>query len=438
MSHRFPNIEYKASSVVSDFGSPTPNQEDASSQEVSEESPIDREVDNVDILNRLTIAKNVYRLRKSKRLSQKDLAQKAGISLKELINLEKGVNKPLYRTFENIAKALEVNLPVIIRPVKPLKRVRFRATKKMCKSSRTLLAIDKENLLAEVSNWLSDFCFLEELLNDNTEFKLNSVLNNQDLSDPHQLIAAAKDCRKKLNLQPHEPIYNLGGLLESAGVKIGLRPIFIKDFFGLSVGIEDGGPAIIVNARDNISIERRIFTTAHELAHLIFHFAALDVERLEESDEEEKIANFFASHFLMPNEAFLDVWGQTSGDRLIARTFSVKRIFRVSYKTVLNRLVENKLADKETIWWLFNQEYKRSYGDSLKYNQEPAPLDSDQEPFELTTFDFREDRLRLLTRQAVENHEISFGRGAEILGLNIEEMRELSASWNLQVWDNLG
>lgn len=40
-----------------------------------------------------------------------------------------------------------------------------------------------------------------------------------------------------------------------------------------------------------------------------------------------------------------------------------------------------------------------------------------------------EDRLSRLVRNAVEGEEISLGRAAEILRLDLEEMRELSNSW---------
>ena len=55
-----------------------------------------------------------------------------------------------------------------------------------------------------------------------------------------------------------------------------MAKIFTRDFeipkvFGFSAGRTDNGPAIAVNTSSAISIERQMFTVAHELGHLIMH-----------------------------------------------------------------------------------------------------------------------------------------------------------------------
>ena len=123
-------------------------------------------------------------------------------------------------------------------------------------------------------------------------------------------------------------------------------------FFGLSVAKEDGGPAVVVNVWDRISVERWIFTAAHELGHLLLHVGAYDVAKTEESREEEEEANQFASHFLMPQEVFALEWNEARGLPLVDRVLKVKRIFRVSYRTVLYRLSEQEAYGK-AIWQKF-------------------------------------------------------------------------------------
>lgn len=51
------------------------------------------------------------------------------------------------------------------------------------------------------------------------------------------------------------------------------------------------------------------------------------------------------------------------------------------------------------------------------------------EPERLSKADFVEDRLPRLVRLAVEAGSITLARGAEILDLSLQEMRELSAAW---------
>ena len=51
------------------------------------------------------------------------------------------------------------------------------------------------------------------------------------------------------------------------------------------------------------------------------------------------------------------------------------------------------------------------------------------EPEHLSPVDFEEHRLSQLVRRAIEQEKISLGRGAEILGLSLRGMWELTASW---------
>lgn len=56
------------------------------------------------------------------------------------------------------------------------------------------------------------------------------------------------------------------------------------DFFGLSIGPADGGPAVVVNVWDGISVERWIFTAAHELGHLVLHLRSREPLNFSEAD----------------------------------------------------------------------------------------------------------------------------------------------------------
>lgn len=200
-----------------------------------------------------------------------------------------------------------------------------------------------------------------------------------------------------------------------------------NSFFGLSVGEEDGGPAVVVNVWERISVERRIFSAAHELGHLMLHPDAYDVNQVEESKVEEHEADRFAGHFLMPDEGFRKEWNEAAGLHFVDRVFKVKRIFRVSYKTVLSRLIEYGDADS-SIWKKFNIAYQRRFNRRLSFKEKPMGMDA-AEPFGMQRFDFFEDRFSRLTREAVEKDKISLSRGAEMLRIGIEEMQELLKDW---------
>ena len=356
------------------------------------------------------IGANLRRMRELKGLSQAHLAELAGISRVAYRNIENGSSTPKVSTLQNIADGLGVKLQDLIVPVRTLKRVRFRASKKM--NSR-------DSIINEVVRWLDDFNYLEELLNNRPGYRFEDLAKKLSSmnSGNSRAKCAAKEARKVLNLNNKEPIRDIAGLLESAGIKVYPISLASDGFFGLSVAKEEGGPAIIVNVWDRILVERWIFSAAHELGHLLLHLDTYNIDEISENDDQESEANVFASHFLMPDEAFKSKWNDTSGLSFIDRVFKVKLIFHVSYKTVLYRLSERT---GNSIWGKFQSSYRIRTGKTLSMKQEPHSLSS---------FHFVEDRLSRLVRQVIEADEITKSRGAEILRLDLEAMRDVVSSW---------
>jgi Zn-dependent peptidase ImmA (M78 family)/DNA-binding XRE family transcriptional regulator len=350
-------------------------------------------------------------------MSQRALADASGISLPAIKNIESSKNEPRVQSLQAIAKALKVPLQELFLDVGILKTVRFRSNKQMQ---------NRENILAEISHRLKEFILVEDILEQKVPFALKSA---QKKCSPSDIIKAARICRENLELKPSEAIRDICGLLEHAGIKLFPIKVISPGFFGLSVGIDDGGPAIVVNTSDRISIERQIFSAAHELGHLMLHQDAYDVDNLEENNIEEYQADLFAGHFLIPTEGFLKEWEEASGLHPVDRVFKVKRIFHVSYKVILTRLIELGKTDK-SIWKKFNYLYNKRFNRSLTHHEEPLAIDS-AEPFGLERFDFFEDRFSKLVRQALEADKISLSRGAELLKKSIGELQELMIQWKM-------
>ncbi|NLT24894.1 MAG: ImmA/IrrE family metallo-endopeptidase [Syntrophorhabdus sp.] len=359
-------------------------------------------------MNMGVLAQNVRRLRIARRMSQSDLAEASGVSLPAIKGLENSKAKPRMNTLLAIAKALGANLQELFLPVRELRVVRFRSSRRMQ---------NRENILAKASRWLDDFDYLEKALKDEQPFGLGQI--RQKCSRNHTVEAAAL-CREKLGLKTDEPIRNICGLLESAGIKIYPIEMASDGFFGLSIGEEDGGPAIVVNVWERITVERRIFSAAHELGHLMLHLEAFDVRKTTEDKEEERESDLFAGHFLMPDAGFLKEWNSTAGLHWIKRVLKVKRIYSVSYKTVLYRLIEHGAVDEKNVWKDFLSAYQRLFKRSLSFRDEPDRL---------KTLDFVEDRYTRLARKAIEKETVSTSRGAELLGISLGEMRDLMQNW---------
>ncbi len=372
-----------------------------------------------------SIAANVARLRLDRELTQEELARKAGLSRVALGRIERGAVVPRARTLADLAKALGVPLGELVTPVRPLETVRFRAHARVH---------SREQILAEVGKWLDAYAVLETDLGETRPFRFAAELERASRGTP---VEAAEAARASVGLGPEEPVRDICGLLEENGVKLLLLEKKSDSFFGLSVGEGDGGPAVVVNAWDRISVERWIFTAAHELGHLLLHPAEYQRDATDLPLPAEREADLFASHFLMPEAAFAKEWDETRGHPLLVRVLKVKRIFRVSYKTVLYRLVESERETKE-VWRAFQGQHRSHFGKTLRKTEEPKALEKSEfawnwsragEPEGLSHHDFVEDRLSRLVRQALEQEHISLGRAAEILGLTREKMREQAREW---------
>jgi len=377
------------------------------------------------------IGRNLRRLRKAKGMTQEQLATAAGISRPGYRNLETGESVPRVDTLQALAGSLGVKLAALVTPVTELRHVRFRSLRRLN---------TREQILADVSRWLSDFNELENLLPDREVYTLASHAVAGRGTGLGRARNAAVGVRTVFGVGDEEPIRDVCGLLEAKGIKVFSITLATNEFFGLSVGPGDGGPAIVVNTWERISVERWIFTAAHELGHLVLHADDYGADTMQEEEQSEQEANVFAACFLMPEGTFSKKWAETAGLPLVERVLKVKRIFRVSYKTVLYRLSQQVKQDVN-VWHLFQKEYRRETGRTLLRDEEPEALAASAyqasfpeasragEPDVLSRSDFREDRLSRLVRKAVETGAISLSRGAEILRLPLKDMRELSKVW---------
>jgi len=377
------------------------------------------------------IGNNLRRIREARGLSQEKAAELSGISRPAYRNIETGESTPKVSTLQSIADGLGVKLQDLIIPVRTLEKVRFRALKRM--NSR-------EQILNEVARWLDDFNYLEDLLQNKKNYLFENLAHRLSSmqAGTERAKRAAEMAREELDQHSKESVRDIAGLLESSGIKLYPISLASDGFFGLSVSELDGGPAVAVNVWERISVERWIFSAAHELGHLLLHLDAYNVDESQEDDSQETEANTFASYFLMPARAFESEWEETYGLAFVDRVLKVKRIFQVSYKTVLYRLAER---DGNSVWGKFQAAYKSRTGKTLKIMDEPDALPPrsflqsmaevlrSQEPDSLSASDFIEDRLSRLVRLAIETDKITLSRGAEILRLDLESMRERVSSW---------
>jgi Zn-dependent peptidase ImmA (M78 family)/DNA-binding XRE family transcriptional regulator len=381
-----------------------------------------------------TLSCNLQRLRLARGLSQDKLAQAAGISRIAYINIERRQSEPRADTLRALAKALQVRVPELLVEEPALKRVRFRSLKRLKR---------REQVLVEVGQKLRDFVELESQLNAAESKDFDALRALAARARRRGIPAVASAMRSHFGLTEHEPVHDICGLLEHQGIKVLSVNIATDAFLGLSVAEEDGGPAVVVNTWERLPVEHWIFSAAHELAHLLLHLQAYSVDEESEDKDQERDADTFASHFLMPDAVFRREWDSTVGLPLFDRVLKVKRVFRVSWRTVLYRLNEDfsDPIQRKRIWIHFSKAYQKRNSKVLLKMDEPEGVGIDSyralsdlhkagpEPAGMDRHDFQSDLLWRLVRQAIMGGDITMARGAEILGIKLNDMRDLAESW---------
>ncbi len=142
----------------------------------------------------------------------------------------------------------------------------------------------------------------------------------------------------------------------------------------------------------------------------------------------------------MPEEVFRKEFEEAKGLSLYDMVFKLKRMFHVSWKTVLYRLSE-ETPQGRAVWGMFQNQCKQRLGRALGPREEPDALDiadfrdgrptarAADEPAHLDESDFRGGRLHRLVRLAVEKEIVTMSRAGGILRLDPASMRDLVNEW---------
>lgn len=364
-----------------------------------------------------TIAINVRRFRASRGMSVVNTAKAAGISRQALGNIEKGLTKePRVSNLQALANALDVQIVDLLAVPPKLNTVRFRSNSVKTAKDKA----KKEQYLIDAAFWLGDFNFLQDAVCDKKEYKLRNAVKDIGGLKNNRPVKAAELTRLAFDLKEDEPIGDIIGLMENAGIKVKTSKFELKNFFGFSISEPDGGPAIVVNSNRHVTIERQIFTVAHELGHLLLHPQAYNPDKSKENELEEKEADLFAANFLVPKSAFKKKLDESYGLGFVEKIIHVKRFFGVSYQSILHRLTDLGVSDYNSLVIKFSYLYKKKFGKSLAGHVEPNGLEE---------YDFVEDYLRSLIRKALDKNIITVSRAAEIQNISLIEMREIINSW---------
>jgi Zn-dependent peptidase ImmA (M78 family)/transcriptional regulator with XRE-family HTH domain len=354
------------------------------------------------------IADNLIRYRKGARLSQASLAEKVGLTRQSINNYENAKTLPDSDILSSLAKALGVTIDDFLRPIDttalPTFRFRARASFK-----------EKPQFASHVLRALEQYTALEDAFGISPyapeSAPCHKVTGNED-----RIQEIAMQFRHRLGLGD-QPIFNLFESAEKIGLKVIRRDIPIREFSGLSACSAEHGAFILINTHE-ASIERQIFTLAHEIGHLICHRGdyqdnLLEIGTRSEESAREDVANFFASHFLIPQKVLEE---KLKSGRNIPK---LKAYFRVSYTMLLMRLDRLGELQYGTAIQKVRAEYKRRTGMSLTASIEIEPRLQDKE------FPMNERFTKLILR-ALKESKISEDLAEELSGTDISKLNASS------------
>jgi len=346
----------------------------------------------------MNVAKRLKSTRVSMGLTQKQVTERCGIDDSSLSAFENGRSEPRFSQLAKLAELYHVSVAYFFR------EEAHHAQVVMWRSKPER----RRELEAEFLQLCRQYRMLELWTNEVTDKRLPELDDRRsDFFSYRQAIEMASKARDMMGLgqRPGESLYRV--LDEVFGVKIFALELDNKGVAACVVS-EEFGTGILLNR--NCVRWRRNYDLAHELFHLLTwaRFGhGEDVCR--PRAEEEKLANCFAAHLLLPSETvrsaiFKVVHNNNKGS--FEKLDQVAREFDVSLEALLWRM-----------HYLFNWKELDTNGfiKEAKEYIKAAPRRDDSRPPGLP------ERYVALASMAVRHGDISLGRFAKIVGIGRRE-----------------
>lgn len=240
------------------------------------------------------IGERIKQARFLRRMSQRDLAAKVGVSATAISKYENGLITPSSRVLLKLAQALDVRVefflrPALVKTIEPTFRRRRAFPRK-----------DEKALLAHIRDWIERYLEVELIIYGKPKVFEYPRGFPRPVHTWDQVEQAALDLREAWELGI-DPIENLTQLLEDRGVKVGTLSSG-EAFDACTFVVTAEGEIPIVVVKKGLSGDRTRFNLAHELGHLLLQPAG--------NMSSEKVAQRFAGAFLAPKPAVSFELGQ--------------------------------------------------------------------------------------------------------------------------------
>ena len=315
-------------------------------------------------------------------LSQRELAQKVGVSAMAISKYETGQDMPGSKVLLALCEALHLKVDYFFRSISiNLSKPHYRRRSTLPKKQET-------RIHEQTRDWLERYLELEEIVNDIQKF-VWPMEEKCRVSSLDEVEEVSQYIRDEWNLGT-DPIENLTETFEQHGIKVGTIEGAEK-FDALTFTFNDRTPVIAVKM--NIPGDRQRFNLAHEFGHNVL-IPAEDIDI-------EKAAHRFAGSFLVPKPMIIADFSQRRDTLDLYELHLLKHKYGISMQALIFRAKDLGIisdARATSLFKLFKQKgwHLREPGDSL-----PAEIPN---------------RMKRLIFRALSENKISNSRAAELLG----------------------
>ena len=334
------------------------------------------------------LGQRIAHLRKGLHLKQADLAEKVGLGSPQIVSqIEKGEREVKAWELARLAEVLFVSVSDLLAPEEPEAAPAF--LWRVLPSEESVRSLKEAKLLKRCE----EYALLEDLSGTTRPGQFPQKKVDVRSVDFHTAARLAEDIRTEFGLG-ERPAASLEKTLEERyGVKIWYDEL---DEGSAAATIGRFGPAILMNRKQ--APWRRNYNFAHELFHLIT-WDSIPAERLQKDsgvwERIEKLANSFASCLLLPAEMVrLEIEGRTVDNQVEGSDLiELARKFEVSTEALLYRLLNLKLATKESVESLLADEGFRRLDKSTMATQWWDPSDLPERFVRLAFVAYQKGRL---------------------------------------------
>jgi Zn-dependent peptidase ImmA (M78 family) len=333
-------------------------------------------------------------------LSLRDLEASIGnrVTAQAIGKYERNESMPSSGVLIALAAALGVSEDYLLSPDElVLKGVEFR--KKEIASKREEAFVEGRTL-----HLLERYLAVEDALG------LASVVWDRPREAPYPVRAVTDAENAARALRTHwglgiDAIPSMVELLEERGIKV--LSIELGDIDGLTANVrrKNGESVPVIVVKKSAWAERKRFTLAHELGHMVMDVPPAITE---------KAAHHFAGAFLMPAEA---LWGEIGKRRTsisLGELLHLKQLFGASFQCIAYRCRDLQIIGEPTFRSLFKIFAQRGWR-SPPY-LEPGAIDpKEEEP----------KRLKRLCFRALAEGVVGEARAAELIGVSVRDLARL-------------